>query len=165
MFGRRAGVGRSCRSCPSAEWINFIVSRRSSSPPSINHRSRFPCTVYYILFPPLPPFCCSPSPLTSLPILMRSLAILPLVTAAAIADRLIHPAPQVFFPDPDDVLHPDWPHRQSALGWDTVDRMGGDVAIGGGVGSCGGVCVLTPEVMEVGTPDKRSSVCVCVVES
>ncbi|OXG30098.1 dioxygenase subfamily protein [Cryptococcus neoformans Bt120] len=79
---------------------------------------------------------------------MRSLAILPLVTAAAIADRLIHPAPQVFFPDPDDVLHPDWPHRQSALGWDTVDRMGGDVAIGGGVGSCGGVCVLTPEVME-----------------
>lgn len=138
---RPAGGGDGC--AVSAEWT--ILSSPGVVFPQQAAAAPFPCTVSYIFSPPFPPPQAFPL------IIMRSLAILPLVTAVAMADRLLNPAPQVFFPDPDDALHPDWPHRQSALGWDTLGRINGDVAIGGGVGSCGGVCVLTPEVMEVGT--------------
>lgn len=149
--GPVSGEGRRVRPAGGGRWVrsvcgmdNFIVSRRSFS--SAGRRSPVPMHCFLYILPP--PF----SPPQAFPlIIMRSLAILPLVTAVAMADRLLNPAPQVFFPDPDDALHPDWPHRQSALGWDTLGRINGDVAIGGGVGSCGGVCVLTPEVMEVGT--------------
>lgn len=66
MFGRRAGVGRSCRSCPSAEWINFIVSRRSSSPVVLLPPNKPPqpvpmhCVLYIV--PSSPPFLLLPVP-------------------------------------------------------------------------------------------------------
>ncbi|WVQ71927.1 hypothetical protein IAR50_001469 [Cryptococcus sp. DSM 104548] len=76
-------------------------------------------------------------------------ALFLLVAPAATADNLRNPAPQVFFPpSADDVLHPDWPDRQAALGWHGKHAGADSGIIGSGAGACGGVCVLTPEVME-----------------
>ena len=52
----------------------------------------------------------------------------------------------------DEHRHPEWPHRQAALGWHHPSHDQGDTVfpeIGGDVNSCGGVCVLTPESIEV----------------
>ncbi|ODO10979.1 hypothetical protein I350_01579 [Cryptococcus amylolentus CBS 6273] len=76
-------------------------------------------------------------------------ALLPLLFPVVAADHLRNPAPQIFFPpSPDDVLHPEWPDRQAALGWSGKHASEGSGVVGSGPGACGGVCVLTPEVME-----------------
>ncbi|WVR08998.1 hypothetical protein IAU60_006058 [Kwoniella sp. DSM 27419] len=51
---------------------------------------------------------------------------------------------QMTFAVPDD-MHPEWPTRQSALGWHPLDSDSAQVTE---QAACGGVCVLTPEVME-----------------
>ncbi|OCF32088.1 dioxygenase subfamily protein [Kwoniella heveanensis BCC8398] len=95
---------------------------------------------------------------------LKSLGILPLplslllpsLLGSVSADVMYNPAPQIFFPNPDDAVHPEWADRQSALGWPSSTHQNGDhkqehqQQEGGGseVGGCGGVCVLTPEVME-----------------
>ena len=89
--------------------------------------------------------------------MLVSLLIL-LLPFLAKSDYLINHDGQVAFGgDGDEHRHPDWPHRQAALGWHdpTINSLlqeGGDAVypeIGGGMNGCGGVCVLTPESIEV----------------
>lgn len=82
-----------------------------------------------------------------LPLLLTTLAALP-----TILSHPHHDSQETF--SADEILHPEWPHRQGALGgiWGKHPLEKGETVgeeIGGGVGGCGGVCVLTPEVMEV----------------
>ncbi|KAL7422872.1 hypothetical protein Q5752_002169 [Cryptotrichosporon argae] len=70
-------------------------------------------------------------------------ALLALATAVS-AHSVINRAGQTVF---DDDVHPEWKFRQAALGW--APAAAGDTVLpSGGVGGCGGVCVLTPEAME-----------------
>ncbi|WRT67486.1 uncharacterized protein IL334_004458 [Kwoniella shivajii] len=68
--------------------------------------------------------------------ILPALLLLPAFIVPVFGDIFFNPAPQIFFPNPDDALHPEWSDRQAAL------NAHNDV------GGCGGVCVLTPEVME-----------------